>query len=308
VTDNNEIKTVLQQRKILFGEQEKVLDDIIENGKQSGEKIRSIIVVAEKIKEQVKINKNINEILSKNTQEIPPELYVKLAPLMNQDKTILSSLKEHDSQIVSLNFNLNTVDTSFNAIPFLAASSTSSTVYFSSFLDHPTLKQELIKVHVHLFENIEFIKKELKQFSADRSEDFESDIKDWFATSNSKLKYKSLLNLRSVFFYQLFDDLCPESDYTKTIWYNKISKNERKKRYCQVKFFILGYSDENVFPEPQKNQIKSLAQDMQQSFNDMSDIGKTGLSGSSLDVLFEKVITNFRVILQLRKSFYKYQN
>jgi len=76
-------------------------------------------------------------------------------------------------------------------------------------------------------------------------------------------------------------------------------------RLSQTKFFILGFKDENKLHVVQRQQINLLAEKIQQFFNDMSEYGKTGVLGSNPDVLFENIISHFRIIIELRKSFYQ---
>jgi hypothetical protein len=128
-------------------------------------------------------------------------------------------------------------------------------------------------------------------------------MKDWFSTNDPNLKYKSLGTLRHVIFYQLFDSLCPQSDYLKTSWYQ--SSTNTRLRFNQTKYFILGYRDESTIPSNSKYQIDSLSEDMQKIFADLSEYGKKGQSGLTLDILFEEVISKFLVIIKLRKTFYK---
>ena len=126
-------------------------------------------------------------------------------------------------------------------------------------------------------------------------------MKDW--SSISAQKYKTLLAIRSVIFYQLFDTVAKESDYSKTVWY-RISSN-RKKRYCQAKFFILGYNDESNIPSSSVKIIDDTATKLQDIFNNLSGYGKYGESKVLLlENTFRDTISYFATALKLRKHFY----
>jgi hypothetical protein len=303
VADNNDTIKTLQERDKLLDEQVQALDNISKHSQQIGRKFQEIVVFAENAKDNVNKSKEINKILVGNPQKFIA-VSTDWKPLIENDKNFVSFLQNYDHELEDLNLDTAMMAASGSAMPVMASSSTSGAVYLSIYsLNDPQINEEIENVRNHIFENLEFIKNELLRLSPGIVNHFDSIIRDWYNAGDSDFKYKYILNLRSVIFYQLFDTFCKETDYQKTNWFN--SAHDKRMRLSQTKFFILGFKDENKLHVVQKQQINQLAEKMQQFFNDMSEFGKTGIFGSNPDILFENVITHFRIIIELRKTFFQ---
>jgi hypothetical protein len=303
VAENNDTIETLQERDKLFNKQVQALENISRHSQQIGRKYQEIVVYAEKAKDTVKKSIEINKILVDSSQEIRADPTLKWRPLLEKERNFVTFLREYDHQLENSNLDTAMMAASGSAMPIMASSSTSGTIYLTiSHLNNPQINKEIENVRNHIFENLEFIKNELLQLSPNLIKEFDGIIRDWF-NADSDFKHNYILNLRSVIFYEIFDTLCKEADFNKTSWFN--SARDRRMRLSQTKFFILGYKDENKLPDTQRHQIDQLAVNMQQFFNDMSEYGKTGRIVSNPDVLFENVITHFRIAIELRKSFYE---
>jgi len=303
VVENNKTFETLRERDKILDEQLKVLEDISKHSQQIGRKFQEIVVYAENAKDNVKKSKEINQILVGNSQIFSACSTSEWNPLIEDDKNFVFFLQKYEHQLGDFNLDTAMMAASGSAMPMMASSSTSGAVYLSiTHLNDPQINKEIEGVRNHIFENLEFIKSELLRLSPNLVNEFDGIIRDWYNAGNSSFKYKYILNLRSVIFYQLFGTLCKEADYQKTSWYN--SATDKRMRRSQTKFFILGFKDEQQLSDAQRYQIDQLAVKMQQFFNDMSEYGKTGISALNPDILFENIITTFRITIELRKSFY----
>lgn len=214
--------------------------------------------------------------------------------LLGSYTSIYNDIKEH--RFVTY------LDASYNCT--ITVSNTSSTnvanLLLSMDLDPKYNKKLKQLVKDTIVEQKEFIKNELKTIDSNIASNFENVMKDRSGTSVPK--FKILLALRSVIYDQLFDNFADQSYYRKTKWFKR-SKN-KKGRYCQPEFFILGYNDESNIPKSVLQRIEDTALNLEYLYHELSEYGKKGEKSEVLvEKTFRDTISYFKSALELRKSF-----
>jgi len=186
-----------------------------------------------------------------------------------------------------------------------SGSAASSAIHVFSDVQDSQFQEELRHIWLDTIEvEIESIKKDLVKIDPQLVLDFEKLIRDWHSTHDMD-KYKVLIELRSILFHRLLDRLCPiqgqGSLYCKTSW----CRNGIKGREFQIKFFMIGYYDENHLSKTTLITINNIAKDFQTLFNEMSEKGKQGTNGKEADRIIRDVITSLNKVLINRKGFFK---
>ena len=191
MTENNDTIETLQERDKLLDEQVQALEDISKRSQKIGRNFQEIVIFAENAKDKVKKSKEINKILVGSPEKFRVDSTYEWKPLLEDDKKFVSFLREYDHQLGELNLDTAMMAASGSAMPIMASSSTSGTVYLSiSHLNDPQINKEIENVRNHIFENLEFIKNELLRLSPNLVSDFDSIISDWYNAGDSDLKYK----------------------------------------------------------------------------------------------------------------------
>ena len=83
-----------------------------------------------------------------------------------------------------------------------------------------------------------------------------------------------LIDIRSIIFDQLFEILCPKSVYKRTDWFRnaKSKSDDKKKRYCQAKYFILGRTVFSSLNPIEQNDINKVCKHMYDLFNKLGSV------------------------------------
>jgi len=208
------------------------------------------------------------------------------------------NLRERDSTLsptLSSNFAIN-------------ASSVSPTVYVlfdqtpveTGEFKSTAAKHEIEQHPVRLFD---FVHTELYKIDMDQAELFQKLVRE-FRAAATDIQYARLIDVRSLIFDQIFETLCPESDYAKTDWFHSAAPGtvEKRKRYCQPQYFILGNTVFSTLDPIIQNRINSVCKDMFDLFKGLSNYGKHGIDDRQTQVFLNETIGTFSEVLQLRDS------
>lgn len=245
----------------------------------------------------------IEMIPTEKLEDVEDDIWTAYEDEVDRSEELLGSYNSIYDEVKTHRF-VTFLDASYNST--ITASNTSGTNVVNILLcmnldlnNYRKLKE--LNVKDTIVQQKESIKSELKMINSDIASNFESVMKDWSSTSAPK--YTILLDLRSVIFEQLFEIVAKESFYRKTPWF-KGSKN-KKKRYSQTKFFILGYNDESNIPRSALQRIENTALKVQDLFSKLSEFGKTGEKSEVLvENTFRDTISYLASAVILRKSFY----
>jgi hypothetical protein len=151
-------------------------------------------------------------------------------------------------------------------------------------------------------EMINFIRTKITSLFSGSLAEFNSFIKNWQSEKTESKKHQHLLSLRSVIYYQIFNNLCQQSNYVSSPWYAATS--DKRGRYCQTKYFILGNNDLSRLSSSTIASVDSFCLKSQNNFNELSEIGKNGCTVSASKNTFINTITDFVEILKLRDSLF----
>lgn len=302
--EENRIETVKRHKENLlkidgeFSDLQGKLMKGIDNHRQFCEDIEK---AREPIQKEIKA---IESLPTSKIGEIEEDYWGRYQEIVERNEELLGSYSAIRQDVEIYTSLIPSLDASFNATANVSGSTTVNVVTILSSMNLDpiyNIKLKELDLTDTIVEQIEFIKTKLQVIKPDILSDFDSVVKDWSSTAAQK--YKTLLAIRSVIFYQLLDTVAKESDYSKTVWYS-ISSN-RKKRYCQVKFFVLGYNDELNVPSSSVKIIDDTATKLYDLFNNLSEYGKYGESKVLLlENAFRDTISYFATALKLRDCFF----
>lgn len=161
------------------------------------------------------------------------------------------------------------------------------------------------EIDKHPVKQNELVYFKLSQIDNDKAELFQKIVRE-FGASSSDIKYARLMDLRSLIFDQLFEEHCLEADYSQTAWFQGAAAGsiEKKKRFCQPKYFILGNTDFAALDPLLQARVDDVCRDMHGLFGRLSDYGKHGADDRQTKIFFNETIGTFSEILQLRESLY----
>lgn len=312
----NEEKTMNENnsKKKRIGEHEEILKKTLTeldkgkvNVQQIVEKGKEICESIDKSKDSVEKELDVVRNLPSIIPHINNEQWREYDRIIQRNMMFYGTASAFSQETSEYNNQITNIASTASTFPVVTGSSVGSVFNtFSNISEHAfQTKIQKIEIKDKTSENIDLIKNELTSIRPQLVKDFESIILDWSSTADIELKYKVLLNLRLTLFYQLLDNLSPESSYSKTSWFQR--SNNRKKRFCQVKFFILGFQDEINIPQSTLSQVNNIASDLQSHFDNMSNFGKYGEKSVLVENSFKEAISSFSVALKLRKQFYKHQ-
>ena len=302
--EENRIETVKRHKENLqkidgeFSDLKWKLMKGIDNHRQFCEDIEK---AREPIQKEIKA---IESLPTSKIGEIEEDYWVGYQEIVERNEELLGSYSAIRQDVEMYTSLIPTLDASFNATANVSGSTTVNVVTILSSMNLDpiyNIKLKELDLTDTIVEQTEFIKTKLQVIKPDILSEFDSVVKDWSSTSAQK--YKTLLAIRSVIFSQLLGTVAKESDYSKTVWYS-ISSN-RKKRYCQVKFFILGYNDESNIPASSVKIIDDTATKLYDLFNILSEYGKYGeCKVLLLENTFRDTISYFATALKLRDCFF----
>jgi len=119
---------------------------------------------------------------------------------------------------------------------------------------------------IHLNEELEYIKQRLPKLEPDVSKDFDHFLQNYYASTQSNLKYQELIGFRSLFFLKLIDGFAD-------IQYVPQSANEeRLTRKSRILFFVSGQRISN------DEQLKTLADTATTLWDNLSNQDSTSMS------------------------------
>lgn len=151
-------------------------------------------------------------------------------------------------------------------------------------------------------DHIEFIKTELYAIIPDLVGDFERVVRGFSSESEPGLKYGALISLRSVIFDQLFERLAHESYFMRTNWFQSSSK---KKRHCQPKYFMIGFTEETDIPSSALYEVNITTVRLENLFKDLSNYGKNGGPEVAVTNVYNETLSSLTSAFKLRKSSFK---
>jgi len=171
--------------------------------------------------------------------------------------------------------------------------------------DNTNLQQQLKDINVTdtFWENVEYVKDELKKINPDYAKCLEEAIKD-FKSVKGEEKSKRLLDLRSCIFHKMFGNIANKQYYKTTNWYT--TSSNKRWRFCQSKFFMIGYKEEYNIPTSALNSINNIATSLQKCFDNMSEYGKKGEKNISiLNSVFKEALSSLKSACKHRNTHYQ---
>jgi len=123
-------------------------------------------------------------------------------------------------------------------------------------------------------------------------------IRKYSAFEKKEENYSILLELRSLFFDNIFKQMCPEKNFCKAPWFKK----GMKKHYCETRFFIQNNIPDNKIPGLLLQQVDNISSNLESNFHKLSDIGKEGNNAKDTDFVFKETIYSFAKAISLRNS------
>jgi len=193
----------------------------------------------------------------------------------------LSNSIMHGTEFISLSDNIKSVRSHLNK--FVAVPSGSSTAFTTSVVastdsfvevfpaDSPEYDRMIDSLNryldsIHLNEELEYIKQRLPKLEPDVSKDFDHFLQNYYASTQSNLKYQELIGFRSLFFLKLIDGFAD-------IQYVPQSANEeRLTRKSRILFFVSGQRISN------DEQLKTLADTATTLWDNLSNQDSTSMS------------------------------
>lgn len=302
--EENRIETVKRHKGNLQRIDSELSDlkgDLIRDIDNSREFCEDVDKARDPIKKEIEAIENLPTI---KLGEIEEDDWREYEEMVDRREEHLGSYSAIHQDVKKHTLLIPSLDASFNANANISGSATMNVVTILSSMNLDpiyNIKLKELELSDTIVEQIDFIKTKLQVIKPDILSDYDSVVKDWSSTSAQK--YKTLLAIRSVIFYQLLDTVAKESDYSKTVWY-RISSN-RRKRYCQVKFFILGYNDESNIPSSSVKLIDDIAMKLFDIFNNLSEYGKYGEREFLVVNTFRDTISYFATALKLREQFFR---
>ena len=261
------------------------------------------------------IQKEIEAIESLPTSkigEIEEDCWGRYQEIVERNEELLGSYSAIRQDVEMYTSLIPSLDASFNATANVSGSTTVNVVTILSSMNLDpiyNIKLKELELSDTIVEQIDFIKTKLQVIKPDILSDHDSVVKDWSSTSAQK--YKTLLAIRSIIFYQLLDTVAKNTDYSRTVWFKQSRfpsswKRREIHRYCQVKFFILGYNDKSNIPNSSVKIIDNTARNLCILFGKLSEYGKIGKrSDTVIERTFRDTISYFATALKLWEQFFR---
>jgi hypothetical protein len=223
------------------------------------------------------------------------------------DKGLFSSLLDYENTLKDQSWTLTTSLSGNYAI----SSTTATGTIFQIFRNTPVETKDFASTaHKYITEKdpteiIDLVYKDLTKIDKGKADEFQKIIRD-YRVSDPEIRFSRLLDLRSLIFYQLFENFSPEAKYSKTNWYKKTKPKtiERSGRFCQTKYFILGNTSFIKLLPAGQRRIDFVCKKMKSIFDSLSQLGKTGSTLKQTQILFNETIGTFSEVLQLRATLY----
>ena len=223
----NEEKTMNENnsKKKRIGEHEEILKKTLTeldkgkvNVQQIVEKGKEICESIDKSKDSVEKELDVVRNLPSIIPHINNEQWREYDRIIQRNMMFYGTASAFSQETSEYNNQITNIASTASTFPVVTGSSVGSAFNtFSNISEHAfQTKIQKIEIKDKTSENIDLIKNELTSIRPQLVKDFESIILDWSSTADIELKYKVLLNLRSTLFYQLLDNLSPESSYSKT--------------------------------------------------------------------------------------------
>ena len=272
--------------------------------------------ICEKTNKVSDIDENTNKafktyLTPDRIQEMPDNLWSEYERLANKDNRRLENFKQINYDIENQNRELGSLDSTAVAYCSTAVSTTNSildVIKFTSDIEKDSSVTLILSSQLEetLWDDIDFIKRELLNIMPNVSKNFEDVVSDW-SSKEDEYKYKILLDLRSLIFHQLLDNVCKEPDIGKLPWSKNAQKgtNEPRLRFRQVKYFMLGNRDEASIPPSTLDSINNTANELQLYFDNMSGFGKEGKEFPFVEGCYRETISSFANALRIKPKINK---
>jgi|GEM_PF-6258502 len=286
---------------VLLDEKSKLiieLDKAEELAKTEILKYKKFVKSVNQTKENVKVISDMAISLSPNIENIPQSEWFDIEDKVSELGDTLRLLGDmyrnipsHDgrgTEFASYSIMTDQLTTDVNT----------SFTSLSPYLPSPT-KDDITRRMIidNIINNQNTIRQFLMSDFPDKVTMFDSIHLDW-VSSNIDGKGGLLLSLRSMIFYQIFDQWCDQSRYMQSRWYPPT--NSTKLRYCQSKFFIQGVNEDSRFPLDIQRTIEYLSCNLQQNFDNLSNYGKVGGNENDMDMTYTKILSLFAGAINMR--------
>ena len=286
--------------------------DLIQKlAQQQIEDSKTICVGMDKVKNVLEKEKKVAESLSPDIvkkvsephwESLRKSYFEKLKSDFRVLESFRRDMESNTSQVSGLKTVVSTSATSIGA-----TGSSGYDVLIKVSDDHPPMKEILRKVEFEKtwLDEIELIKQEFQKVVPDVLKRFESVVRDMSGTGDSELKYKALLNLRSIMFDQIFEKMAPEKLYSLAKWYKMAPPGTvlRKKRFCQPKFFMLDSQDEAAYSQSIIVSVNKTAKELHDHFDEMSELGKKGGDAILVNNCYHRTLSSIANALRLGSQF-----
>ncbi|EKD55535.1 MAG: hypothetical protein ACD_59C00131G0007 [uncultured bacterium] len=147
----------------------------------------------------------------------------------------------------------------------------------------------------------EHIKSFLYDNSPNLIKGFENIVEDRLSTKDDDSCYQYLLPLRSILVDQFLDIKCPKSSYCKAEWFLNYTKS--RKRFFQMKYFIIDQIKETNLPSSSLQQINDIAEKFEKIYDEISEYGKKNNNVLSAVNCFKDLIVLFSSAIKNRIFF-----
>lgn len=310
--EENRIETVKRHKGNLQRIDSELSDlkgDLIRDIDNSREFCEDVDKARDPIKKEIEAIENLPTI---KLGEIEEDDWREYEEMVDRREEHLGSFSAIRQDVEKLTSQIPFLDASFNSAANISGSTAVNVVTCLSSMNLDPIynrKLEELELSDTIVEQIEFIKTELQVIKPDILSDFDSVVKDWSSTSAQK--YKTLLAIRSIIFYQLLDTVAKNTNYSRTVWFKQSRfpsswKRREIHRYCQVKFFILGYNDKSNIPNSSVKIIDNAARNLCILFGKLSEYGKIGKrSDTVIERTFRDTISYFATALKLWEQFFR---
>jgi len=295
---DSHIKTIEDSIKATQGSKTKIKKNI-DSEKQS---IQNLERAEYKMGANLALLKSLNK---DRVTEIDEETWYNYQIQYNKDRDLCASICDYSDRLSGIDTTLSPMISG----GFVTDVSSSSPAVYVLFNDTPvdsdSFKSTVAKYEVKKYpvQFSDFIYAELSNIDKDKAELFNKLVREFYAASPD-IQYARLLDIRSLIFDQIFESLCKEADYSRTIWFSSTpgATPEKGKRFCQPKYFILRNTDFSALDILIQNRIDTKCRDMQNLFGYLSDFGKHGSNVRQTQFYFNQTISTFSEIIELRSA------
>lgn len=295
---DSHIETIEESIKAAQNSKEQIKEDL-DSGKQAIENL-------ERAEYEMDVNLNLLKSLNKdNVYELDEDTWEKYGVQYNKDRNLCASICDYRDRLSDRDSTLSpTLSGGF----VTDASSTSPAVYII-FNDTPVDSDDFQstaakhEVEKHPVKLSDFICAEISKIDKDKADIFMKLVREFYA-ADPDVQYARLIDIRSLLFDQIFEDLCKEADYSRTAWFRHTPGGtvEKGKRFCQPKYFILGNTDCFALDPLMQNRIDTKCRYMYDLFGNLSTYGKHGVDARQTQYYFSETIATFSKIIELRKT------